>query len=384
MRPVIVVQQSGIFNMKTIEFINKHGIHKLTERFGIKVSHNERYPDLFCLNYSQIDSHDHKFHDIVKECRSLVVRESAGKFVVESRSFDRFFNYGENPENTHNIHDLVACEKVDGSLVSVWKSEKYGWLYRTKSMVMPAENMNINGWELTWKELIESTIPFDLLEKEIVSQHGSEDFTFIFEVVSRENRVVTRYDEKCAYFLHARNKDGYYTLCPEDIAESLGVSYPKEYRFDSFSDCLEVVKYLPNLQEGYVLKDKASGTPVLKIKSPAYLAGHRLRGESRPTPKRIMDMIFINEQDEYLSIFPEDAGLFDPYITAFDKVQADFDNSIVEFINIVDQKDFALKVKDKSVASMLFTKRKNTELQFRDIFDTMFTSTKYKIVENYL
>ncbi|MBM68173.1 MAG: hypothetical protein CME43_01905 [Haliea sp.] len=190
--------------METIKYLNEFGLDKLQQELGIKVSQNENYPDLYVLNYDQIKSP--KYHPIVIECRSLVVRLEGDEYFVESRSFDRFFNYGEIEGQPDDVENMVAYQKIDGSLVSVWKNEKYGWLYRTRSMIMPSVEVCINGYKLSWKELIESVINFDKLEEIPIIDH-----TYIFEVVSPENRVVTPYSQREAFLLSIRsNIDGNY------------------------------------------------------------------------------------------------------------------------------------------------------------------------------
>lgn len=105
--------------MKVLDYLNKYGLEKLVEEFSIKVSIDERFPDLRVLNYNQIDSP--KNHPIVRECRSLVVKEESdsGTYSVVSRAFNRFFNQGEN-DVTFKLEDLTIYEKVDGSLISVF------------------------------------------------------------------------------------------------------------------------------------------------------------------------------------------------------------------------------------------------------------------------
>lgn len=189
--------------MKVLEYLNTYGLEKLVEEYSIKVSVDERFPELLVLNYNQIDSP--KNHPIVRECRSLVVKEEldGNTYSVVSRAFDRFFNQGEN-DSTFDLSKLKLFEKVDGSLVSVFYDEKYGWLYRTKSMIMP--ELSVQGWERTWKELIESALNW----KDVCFNRLEKDVTYIFEVVSRENRVVVKYDSDKAYLLSARRKDGTY------------------------------------------------------------------------------------------------------------------------------------------------------------------------------
>lgn len=315
--------------MKTIEYLNKYGLEKLVEDYAIKVSVDERFPDLKVLNYNQIDSP--KNDPIVRECRSLVIREELEgvTYSVVSRAFDRFFNQGEN-DTEFDLSKLKLFEKVDGSLVSVFYDEKYGWLYRTKSMIMP--ELSVQGWERTWKEFIENALKWD-------SINGLDKrYTYIFEVVGRENRVVVNYSEDKAYLLAVRNnQSGNYS---EIIQTKYNV--PRKYSFTSTKDCIDSLKELPNLEEGYV--GYQDGVPVVKVKSPQYLAAHRLRGEGL-TPKRIIEMVVIGEYEEYFAVFPEDKCHFEKYISAWETLESLCKTQFDKTKDIVDQKEFALQNK---------------------------------------
>ena len=127
---------------------------------------------------------------------------------------------------------------------------------------------------------------------------------------------------------------------------------PRTYSFKSTSECLEAVKNLPNLEEGYVGYNEY-GVPCVKIKSPSYLIAHRIKGEGL-TPSRIAEMVVINEYDEYLSIFPEDKKHFTKYINAWDVLHEEVEFVAKEFCDLVDRKEFALKVKDYPTSSILF------------------------------
>lgn len=379
--------------MRVINYLNNlcnkghnvlSALELLKKEFGVKYSHNEHYPDLYCLNYDQINSP--KLHPITKECRSLVLGvygntnkhgDYSEEFYIVSRSFDRFFNYGENGcDNDLDINRLIAYEKVDGSLISVFNHDGK-WLYRTRKMIMPEEDMTINETKTTWKELIESVIS---------SYHGlDENSTYIFELVSPENRVVTRYDKRDAYLLAARNNETgeyYRRVFLIAIAYESGWSLPQMYEFDTIHHCLESAKALRNLEEGYVMYSLCNA-PVMKIKNPAYVAAHRLKGECSLTGKRIMDLIFMNEVDEYLSIFPEDSNLIKPYQNAYNKLIEQFNISWSMCMNIKNQKEFALQVKDLPYNGLLFTKKHNKELTFSELFDKLTTNAKYRLVGNF-
>lgn len=375
--------------MKTVEFLNRctfmrdneeTALIRLKERYGIKHRKCER-TGLYVLNYDQIESSKDKFHEIVCECRSLVLGvEYVGdsnepQFYVVSRAFSRFFNYGEK-KVPHKITSLVANEKLDGSLITVFHHEGK-WIYRTKSMIMPEEK--INGLPVTWKEVIEEALG-DLYEDNLEVTGCS----LIFEVTSPENRVVTRYKERKATLLAIRKND-LGTYLPRGTVDELACKYgwerPKTWTFQSWEGCLEMAKDLRDLEEGFVMYN-TKGKPVAKVKNPDYVLAHHLRGEGILNPKRIVDLILTNELDEYLSIFPEDGDTFKPYLWAYGMILSESKLTYTMKGDIVDQKGFALEVKDHPCASILFRMRKGlTALQ---AFDTLTRNAKQQLIESYL
>jgi T4 RnlA family RNA ligase len=386
--------------MEVLKYLNnllencwyEQALNKLKEEYGIKVSVDDRFPELIVLNYDQIDSP--KEHPIVKECRSLVLSipeyyfdngndlydEVTKPFEGVSRAFDRFLNLNEgeaNQEENLDFSSMTCYEKVDGSLISLFYHPKYGWIYRTKAMLMP--ETEIMGTTRTWKGLIETTLDYphccDTLD---------EDFTYILEVCGRENRVVTKYNHEFAALLAARrnNCGTYMDRSYLTYEATCAWIVPKEYNFNTSSSCLEAIHNLENLEEGYVAYH--GGVPVCKIKSPAYVAAHRLRGNGVPSEKRIMDLIFMNEQDEYIAVFPEDKEMFEPYLCAKTALYADYRHNSAFCTSIKDQKEFALKVKDLPVAAILFKKRQKPGLKFKELFDNINPNAKYKMLGSYL
>jgi|TARA_B110000908_G_scaffold83444_1_gene99873 hypothetical protein len=355
--------------MHVLRYLESYTLEDLTAELGIKVAQNDKYPDLYCLNYCQIKSP--KANPIVRECRSLVLEKSWGTFKVVSRSFDRFFNYGEaGAGDAENINEMTAHEKVDGSLVGLFFYNGE-WLYRTRSMIMPAEDMMImGGVDLSWKNLIEETVlePADVRLLDVMS-------TYIFEVVSPENRVVTRYDGRKAYLLAKRNNStGEYTPSFIHCWHT-----PKSFKFDTYENCLIAAKELRDLNEGYVLYQ--NGVPSMKIKNPAYVAAHHLRGENALTPRRVIDLIAMNEHDEYLSIFPEDKEMFAKYIGAYKIMETETNMVWSEQKSLLpDRKAFALQVKDMSFSALLFQRMAKPDLTFEEWFISMNKNSRYNIL----
>lgn len=354
-------------------------LEELKDDLGIKYSHSDKYPDLYVLNYCQIESP--KFHPITAECRSLVVEfVKMGEWNVVSRSFDRFFNYGET-DCGYNASELVAHEKMDGSLIGLFYHDKYGWLYRTRSVIMPEGE--VNGLGTTWDELIEDAFSAEKPFGERIGSFLNKSATFILEVTSPENRVVTRYSGRNMTLLAMRNVEGQYWSAEflDDLAIMKGWGRPERWSFDSMSACAEAAKDLRDLNEGYVMYDR-HGAPVCKVKNPAYVAAHHLRGEGVLTPKRVINLLEINEMDEYLSIFPEDAGKMEPYVRAYFQVFAEAEVMWTMYGTIQDQKEFAMRVNKSAVAGLLFRKRQGQD--FKESFHKMTDKNKVATVKRFV
>ena len=348
---------------------------KLESDYGI--SNRPHDGGLIVLNYSQITSP--KYNSIVREARSLVVEFKDGQFSVVSRAFDRFFNYGEvDPDGCTN-HDLSkgfgVFEKLDGSLVTLF-NHNGKWMFRTKSMINPT--LSINGFERTWDNLISHAIDIEQIQDQLDS-----NYSYIFEVTGRENRVVVRYEEEGGHLLSIRNNNSGEYVSQEHtamIAEGMGLKQPRKYLLDCMDSAIASVSELPNLEEGYIVYSIKDNAPIFKIKNPAYVAAHHLRGEGALTNKRIIDLILMNESDEYLSIFSEDTKYFEPVQEAYRLLFSEIDRVHSEVKSITDQKEFALKVKSLPFSGVLFSMKKGYTTA--EAFDKMTDSTKHRLIES--
>lgn len=358
--------------MKVLQYIEENGIQKLNEEFGIMVKLYEE--GLYVLNYDQINSP--KANPIVVECRGLIIDHS---FNVVSRSLDRFFNIGEQPDTqAHLDWSKAECaEKVDGSLIKIynWKGT---WYCSTRGTAF-AES-GVNGFPLTFKDLVLKAL--DCNEEEFQNRCDfwlNPNNTYVCEVTAAENRVVTRYEGYTLWSLAARNNQTGEFVKDEDIYK-IGVKKIKTYSFSSVDDCVDTAKHLPDLEEGYVVYQ--DGKPVCKVKSPAYVAVHHIRGEGL-SPKRIVQLVLINEQDEYLNYFPEDEKFFTPYVEALQELLNDIVVVYDRFEGIIEQKEFALSVKDYPFSGVLFQARQKK----KDVIETFHEqseSFKMKVLEAFV
>jgi hypothetical protein len=375
--------ESGSDNFKALE--------ELKTDYGIKANINLGKEPLVVLNYCQIESP--KTHPITTECRSLVLE--MGTWNVVSRSFDRFFNLGEVGEvkeewvqcpanGVNRFRTMTFHEKMDGSLIGLF-SYKGKNLYRTRSVIMPTGE--INGMKLTWKDAIEQALPdwwFDTGKHKVcIGGH-----TYICELTCRENRVVVNYDEAPRLTLLAArdNLTGTYSeqTYLEGDASWLEVSQPKTYRFTTTDECLQAVKSLPNLEEGYVGYNPA-GEPCVKVKNPAYVAAHHLKGEGL-NEKRILDLVIMEEVPEYLAVFPEDEERFKPYTDAYFIFSLSVHRLVglinTEVVKAKSQKDFALFFKDFPEAAIIFQVRRGQD--WKVVFNKLSADKKRSLILGYV
>lgn len=337
--------------MKVIEFIKQNGFNALTEQLGISVKFVD---DLVLLNYNQIDSP--KTDPIVIECRSLILQKDT--LAVVSRGFDRFFNLGEALNVMPEIDWSKAklYDKVDGSLIKIYHHNDK-WHISTRGTAY-AES-DCMGYGVTFKELVLKALGCeddDAFQKRCKDAMMWEFYTYIFELTSVENRVVKRYEGYKLHYLACRSIiTGNYMKNEAYTAMLLGASMVNEYSFATEEECVRTAAHLKDLDEGYVLYQ--DGVPICKIKSPAYVAVHHIRGEGL-NPKRISELVLSGESAEYLTYFPDDEVVIAPYVEAFEQLKDSMEHAYRGSWFIEDQKEFALAVAKYPFKGVLFEARK--------------------------
>jgi len=357
------------------KYLIENGLQSLKDNYGMIA---KEYDDFVVINYSQIDSP--KNDPITNECRGLILSTDFNK--VLCRSFDRFYNLGESNQNIDNIKDYTILEKYDGSLINVWYNDfEEKWQISTRGTAY-AESETPYG--RTFKEIIEN----DVLDVSLQESFYNEPhhLTFIFELIGPENRVVKSYKEPKLVLLGVRVRD-YGNFIPYDYLRAYyflfvnkNIFVADKYEFPSIDELVENLKSLNAMDEGYVLWNEKTGHRV-KIKNPAYVQIHKLRDNGVLVPRRIVSLVNMNEHEEYLAYFPEDRQFFNPYINAYNKLREEIDRLWDNTKGIKDQKKFALQVKDKPYASILFSLRK--EFTIRDSFDKINIKKLTEIVEKY-
>ena len=354
--------------MRVQTYLKEHGIEKLQEEFSIIVTD---YPDRVILNYNQIDSP--RFNPICDECRALILRKP--DYSVLARSFDRFYNVGEGEAwKIFPISEARVDEKLDGSLISVyWDGED--WCVSTRKRAY-AEGTTV--WGQTFRELFDSAKDAEKLWDFLKNTFTLPNCTWIFELTSPENRIVTRYEETNISLIGVRDNesgDEWDGKQLDSIAQEMGVKRPRPYKFYTMDETIAAAKSLEIMEEGFVLVvETPQGSHArLKCKNEKFVAIAHMRENGQISPRRVLTLVMANEHLEYLGYFPEDKHYFDfvekVYREATDRIALLRD----EHLGIEDQKEFALTIIPKTVYSfekgVLFRCKKGENM--RDILNNL-------------
>ena len=370
-------------NSQLINYLKSNTIELLTEEFGIKVNH---YDNFDILSYSQIDSP--KSNPVVQECRGHVVCQTNNEIKFLCRPFDRFFNLGEMNffEKDFDVPEYSILEKLDGSMINLWWNEfKNQWNFSTRKMGYAEGSLSTNKSK-TFYNLIMDVI------KDInkISDHLDKNKTYIFELTSPENRVVTRYINTKLTLLSIRNNmtgeyDNYNQMKNWiKIINIPKIELIKLYKINNYDNILKMIDLLPAINEGYVAWNEKNNHRV-KIKNPSYVAIAHLKNNGIMAEKRIALLVLNNDEKEYLSYFPEDEYRFVPFIMARQKMKEDIDKIIEKTKEINDMKELSILIKNKNDAlKYILFNIKRGKLSYNEAYSKLSEQAKIKMINAYV
>lgn len=314
---------------------------------------------------------------VAAECRGVIFDKD---YNIVCRPFDRFFNYGE-PNCTIDGIDFSKAkvfDKLDGSLIKVWFDVlKLQWRVATSGRIYGESDVSDHGF--TFKELVYKAIDVKD-DKEFDERCATFDIntTYIYEVTSRETRIVTRYEKPELWYLAARkNKCGTYVNFDGTV---IGAKLPKQYEIDTIEKCLAAARELTNYEEGYVIY--VDNVPCVKIKSPIYVQAHKIKGEGLSIG-RVCNLIIDNEINEYLAYFPEDTDRIMPYFNGLQNFYNRIESDFAKVEHITDRIEFAKAVKENKYQALLFTMF-NHGTDSRGAFNRLLDPSKKEIIKEHM
>jgi T4 RnlA family RNA ligase len=317
--------------------LDNHGDRiKLTAEYGINSSQHRKFPNLYQFTYDQIESSKIKDHPMVRECRGIILdREDNWKVVA--RPFDRFFNWGETVSGCEfDFSSMVAQEKIDGSLIILYYY-RGSWNVATKGS--PDAGGSVGKEPFTFEELF-----WNIFNSDPVYNLDPRN-TYLFELTSRYNRVVTNQidnDGKITLIGIRDNETGseFWSVLYNDL-----FSVVKQFDLNTIDDVLTASKELdPSKQEGFVLVDKNFNR--IKVKSEKYVLIHHLKDSLND--ERLVDLLKTGEDSEVFAYFPDLKARYDVFQTAWNHQINELDACWFNVGNIyfASQKDFAWYIQD--------------------------------------
>ena len=359
-----------------------HSLQSLKDELGISSRiYNAKGGDLVILSYSQIDSP--KTNPVVRMCRGLVLEMNTWNIV--SFPFYRFYNFEEVPEERVKFDwkHCYATEKIDGSLLEVF-NYKGEWLTSTRSTIGGENSVNALG--TTFNNIFDDALkPFT---REQFFNKLTSERTYIFELVSPYNQIVTQWDVSKLYLIGGREVSTGKEISFQKLYEDADEEFRTVIRipniislYDEANDDfvgfekMKLMAETGNAQdEGFVVVDFGSPTedtlsfPRVKVKNTAYVALHHLRGTleaGTPQWDRILTLIYNHEEDEVLATLPSLKRYFDDARVKWNKFVELFNEgleSIKEDLaspekfgaNPALKKEFAMKVQKTKYTNLYF------------------------------
>jgi RNA ligase len=285
----------------------KYDINTLNEYVNNGLLVVKKHPNLplFMWNYSRDCQFNKNWDDITMNARPLITDDRG---VLIAKGMTKFFNIEELPSIPNEEFDVY--EKMDGSLgilfyyeyklsedsrYNLWFDNNYEtgmerffdpnnlpnyddpyyvptpktkgeWIFTSKGSF--TSNQSVKGCKLLEKYKYSKLHP---------------DYTYIFEIIYPENRIVCSYDfEDLVLLGMIHTKSGYEVNIHSDnsddirfknLLNNIGINIVKKY--DGLTDIKQIKSMIGNNREGFVIKFHQSGIRA-KIKSDEYVRLHRL------------------------------------------------------------------------------------------------------------
>lgn len=300
---------------------------------------------LMGFKYDMLDSP--KTDPIVKEARGIVLEKDS--WAVVAKSFDRFFNLGEDPENFKNFcwDDFTCYTKEDGSLMIVYFYAGE-WHVNTSGSFGLGE---VNFSKKTWRELF-----WETFGKPVSALDQFKHLTLIFELCTPFNKVVRNYPKPTVFLLGAFVPATLEEKRPrmvDHLAQELGVARPEQHHFKSADEILAFLKdkeATDKTFEGVVIRDK-NGMRA-KVKSATYVACHHLLDNGNVfNPARQVPLVLAGETSEVFAVLKEMIDSTPELKARIEQTKAEVDaeweklKTVWEATHMIaDQKEFALKI----------------------------------------
>lgn len=324
--------------------LNRNDIEALVEKGYIMMNKHPEL-DLFILNYTKAAQFEKVWNEYTLMARGLVVD---GDFNVVARPFPKFFNLEEHkPEEIPTDLSFEVFDKMDGSLGILFY---YAGTWHLATRGSFTSDQAKKGAEiLHWKYQVDNNM-YDKL---------AQGFTYLFEIIYPENRIVVDYNGKKDLVLLAAIENATGNEMPYENLKYSGFDVVKKFTIDKVEDFKDLKLLNGDNREGFIVKF-SNGFRV-KIKYEEYCRLHRI--VTNVSNKTVWEFLKDDKPfGELIDRVPDE--FFDwvketrsEMISQFERIEyialKDFYTRYVkDFLR--DKKGFALMVKGHPYESILF------------------------------
>lgn len=231
-----------------------------------KMVNVQKHPDLdlYVFNYSNLCQYGRVWNDVTLNCRGLIVD---GDDNIIARPFAKFFNIEElSPSDVRlSKKDFQVFEKLDGSLGILYPTAD-SWAIATRGSFGSDQAKHAT---LVLREFMET---MEKVERPFVPAEG---FTYLFEIIYPENRIVVDYGntDTLVFLCAVHNETGSNVF---DFGGAASWSGQTANRYGVDCHPREVAEQNPvGNAEGYVIYFPSSNLRV-KTKFEEYVRLHRI------------------------------------------------------------------------------------------------------------
>lgn len=257
-------------------------IKLLFKDLNVKVKFNN---NLAIFNYNIGADFNNK---IVRECRGIII--DLNNFQVVCWPFTKFGNYYESYADDIDWSTAIVQEKIDGSICKLYWYD-HEWHWATNSCINASEAI-IQNSNRTFQDIIYSAINYNAIDLNKLEKTK----TYIFELVSPENKVVIDYDFPFLYHIGTRSN-----LTGIEYKNFIGIAWPRTYNLDNYSlenVLKEVEKFNDDdgcEHEGFVVCD--ANYHRIKVKNLKYLKLHYNLTRNSISKKDIVKALIFNDEE---------------------------------------------------------------------------------------
>lgn len=287
-------------------------------------------------NYTEKVQYDDLWDEITLSHRGTI-RDLEGNLIA--KPFNKFFNIEQNRHKESDSFEIY--DKMDGSLGILFNYQGK-WILATRGSF--ASEQAIEGFKIL------QNYNYEDLDKE---------FTYCFEIIYPENRIVCDYGDKKALVLLAVFDKKQNEINIENFRNTFELV--KKY---DFKDYKEIQKLNWNNSEGFIAR--FSNGDRCKIKFENYVELHRKL--SSISEKAVWELICEKRNiEEFLNITPDEfhdqiKNWHCQIILNFRNIEIRVRNKFYQLPNFDTRKEFAIAIKDDKDKGILFKLLDNKDI----------------------